>query len=170
MIHYRNDGKSARSIEATSFIEGMEIFPQAKTPGFQGGKPGVKAWEQELLAARSIHIVINDVAAELGDAAKSLEVGLLDEHGSKNREVLFFHQQFGDDSIAQFIDLLGRQRFIHRTSLQAWFGVVTVIYRITNVCWVKYLYFGRANTLCLFRHTIWMGMRPENISKKGREQ
>lgn len=63
--------------------------------------------------------MVNNVAAALGDAAKLFEVGLFDEHGTKNREVLFFHQQFGDDSVAQFIDLLGRQCFIHRISPQA---------------------------------------------------
>lgn len=112
----------------TSFIGGMEISPQAKTSGFQDGKPDVKPWGQELLAAWSIHIVVNNVAAALGDAAKSFKIGLFDKHGAKNREVLFFHQQFGDDSVAQIMDLLGRQRFIHLIPSQRPCEVAAVIY------------------------------------------
>lgn len=90
MIHYRNNGKSARSIEMTSFIGGMEISPQAKTSGFRGGKPDVKPQRRERSAARNICIVINNVTAALGDAAKSFKIGLFDKHGAKNREVFFF--------------------------------------------------------------------------------
>ncbi len=128
MIHYRNDGKSARSIEMTSFIGGMEISPQAKTSGFRGGKPDVKPQRRERSAARNICIVINNVAAALGDATKSFKIGLFDKHGAKNREVLFFHQQFGDDSVAQIMDLFGRQRFIHLIPSQRPCEVAAVIY------------------------------------------
>jgi hypothetical protein len=128
MIHYRNDGKSARSIEMTSFIGGMEISPQAKTSGFRGGKPDVKPQGRERSAARNIHIVINNVAAALGDAAKLFKIGLFDKHGPKNEEIFFSHQQLRDDAVAQISDLFGCQRFVHLIPSQRPCAVAAVIY------------------------------------------